>query len=134
MALWGAPLRIQDHAKKAVLTACEMVRRLPELNRELEAEGYQPVRIGIGINTGYAILGNIGSERKLDYTVIGDTVNLASRLEGLTKNYSCDILISEFTYKEIQGEVPCVLVDEVKVKGKEIPVKVYKVEHEKAAI
>jgi adenylate cyclase len=134
MALWGAPLRVEDHARKAVLAACEMVHRLPELNRELEAEGYQPLHIGIGINTGEAILGNIGSERKLDYTVIGDTVNLASRVEGLTKQYACDILITEFTYEELGGEVPCLPIDEVKVKGKDIPVKIFKVEHRQAGI
>lgn len=127
MAFWGAPIKTEDHAVKAVTAAAEMVQKLPEINAELVRRGFASIRIGIGINTGYAILGNIGSEKKLDYTVIGDTVNLASRVESLTKNYACDILITEYTYSELGGAVPCRLVDTVKVKGKEIPVKIYEV-------
>jgi adenylate cyclase len=127
MALWGAPLRTENHAKKAVLAASEMVQKLPEINKVIEEMGLSPIRIGIGIHTGEAILGNIGSEKKLDYTVIGDTVNLASRLEGLTKTYSCDILVSEATYESIKGTVECSYVDKVKVKGKDIAVDIYKV-------
>jgi adenylate cyclase len=127
MALWGAPLRTEDHAENAVRAASEMVQRLPEINKVLGEMGLSPIRIGIGIHTGEAILGNIGSERKLDYTVIGDTVNLASRLEGLTKTYSCDILVSGATYERIKGAIECSHVDTVKVKGKDIAVDVYKV-------
>ena len=128
MALWGAPLTTENHAEQAVRAALRMVEDLPALNRELGAEGYPEVKLGIGINTGYAILGNIGSERKLDYTVIGDTVNLSSRIEGLTKQYACDILISEATYQDVKDLFKCTFVDTVKVKGKEEAVKVYKVE------
>lgn len=128
MALWGAPLIIEGHAEKAVRSALKLLDDLPSLNKELMAEGFPELRVGIGIHTGYAVLGNIGSERKLDYTVIGDTVNLSSRLEGLTKQYSCDILISEATYDEVQDLFTCTFVDTVKVKGKEEAVKVYKVE------
>jgi adenylate cyclase len=128
MALWGAPLKTVDHAEKAVRAACEMIGRLEGLNRSLLEQGYPPIRIGIGIHSGEAILGNIGSERKLDYTVIGDTVNLASRIEGLTKDYSCDILISEATNNLIGKGFRCSRVDTVKVKGKEVPVNVYRIE------
>lgn len=127
MALWGAPLRTEDHAENAVRAASEMVRKLPEINKTLGGMGYPPIHIGIGINSGEVILGNIGSERKLDYTVIGDTVNLASRLEGLTKTYSCDILISGATYSRIRESIECTYVDKVKVKGKDKPVDIYKV-------
>lgn len=130
MAIWGAPVRTQDHPQQAIRTALRMVERMPQINEHLAALGYPEVRVGIGINTGYAVQGNIGSERKLDYTVIGDTVNLASRLEGLTKNYACDILVSEFTYEHIKDQFICIYADEVKVKGKDKAVKVYKVEGE----
>lgn len=125
MALWGAPIKTADHASKAVRAALEMRERLKEVNRTLGEKGFPPVRIGIGINTGEAVLGNIGSERKLDYTVIGDTVNLASRLEALTKEYGCDILISESTATEI--DVPTGFVAEVKIRGKEKPVRIFSV-------
>jgi adenylate cyclase len=128
MAVWGAPLRTGDHAVKAVRAACEMLGRLADINAALGAEGYPPVRIGIGINSGEAIIGNIGSERKLDYTAIGDAVNLASRLEALTKQYGCDILISESTFNLLSEEFACKFVDRVKVRGKETPACVYKVE------
>jgi adenylate cyclase len=128
MALWGAPLRTEKHPEKALRAALEMRKRLPELNRRLNVEGFPEVKIGVGIHTGDAILGNIGSEKKLDYTVIGDTVNLSSRLEGLTKQYTCDILISEATYIRVSDLFRCEFVDSVKVKGKEQAVKVYKVD------
>lgn len=127
MAFWGAPVKTGDHAQRAVRAAREMIGRLPEINETLGVRGYPPVRIGIGISTGEAILGNIGSEKKLDYTVIGDTVNLASRIEALTKDYSSDILITEHTYNELQGDLGCKFIDTVKVKGKEVSVKIYNV-------
>lgn len=128
MALWGAPLITENHAEQAVRSALDMLAELPSLNKALMAEGYPEIKIGIGVHTGYAVLGNIGSERKLDYTVIGDTVNLSSRLEGLTKQYACDILISESTYLEVKDIFQCTYADTVKVKGKEAAVRIYKVE------
>jgi len=128
MALWGAPLITKNHPEQAVRAALHLMDTLPALNLQLQAEGYPEVKVGIGIHTGHAILGNIGSERKLDYTVIGDTVNLSSRLEGLTKQYACDILISEATYLEVKDIFRCTFADTVKVKGKEEAVKVYMVE------
>jgi adenylate cyclase len=127
MALWGAPLRTQTHPEQAVRAALKMRETLPALNTKLGSEGYPEIKIGVGIHTGYAILGNIGSERKLDFTVIGDTVNLASRLEGLTKQYSCDILISETTLEHVKDLFECQYIDEVRVKGKEQPVRIFKV-------
>lgn len=127
MAFWGAPIRVGDHGVRAVTAALEMTKNLENLNKEFAAEGLPELRIGLGLHTGEVVLGNIGSEKKLDYTVIGDNVNLTSRLEGLTKGYECDILISETTYNEIRGEFPCRIVDHVRVKGKKRPIKIYSV-------
>lgn len=125
MAFWGAPVRVNDHGKRAVTSAIEMIRQLELFNESVKARGLQPLAIGVGINTGEVILGNIGSEKKLDYTVIGDNVNLASRMEGLTKEYGCPILITESTYEEVRGEIPCRVVDMVRVKGKKKGIKIF---------
>jgi adenylate cyclase len=125
MAFWGAPIREEAHAIKGVRAAMEMHSRLAEVNQWLTSKGYTTIDIGVGLNTGAVILGNIGSSRKLDYTIIGDNVNLASRLEGLTKPYGCPIIISEYTYDQLKGEIPCYLVDLVRVKGKQHPIKIY---------
>ena len=88
MAFWGAPVKTADHAEQAVLAAVEMLEGLKEVNKTLKERGFdQEVKIGIGINTGVATIGNIGSEQKKNYTVVGDTVNLSSRLESITKEY-----------------------------------------------
>lgn len=125
MAFWGAPIKVDDHGIRAVETALEMIRRLDELNRENEAKGLSRFFIGIGINTGDVILGNIGSERKLDYTAIGDNVNLASRTEGLTKEYGRPILITEATFHEVKDAIVCRVVDVVRVKGKKKGIRIY---------
>lgn len=126
MAFWGAPIKTADHAIKAVTAAMEMAQRLGRVNEVLRAKSLPPISIGIGLNTGDVILGNIGSERKLDYTVIGDNVNLASRMEGLTSKYGCAVLISESTYKEIASVIPCAMVDIVRVKGKHTSIGIYR--------
>jgi len=127
MALWGAPLRTDRHPELAIRAALRVLETLPVLNKKLGSEGYPEIKIGVGVHTGNAILGNIGSDKKLDYTVIGDTVNLASRLEGLTKQYACDILISEATHDRVKDMFECEYVDDVKVKGKERSVRIFKV-------
>ena len=125
MAFWGAPLRIEDHALKATRAALAMQERLIDVNKWLNEKNLPPLSIGIGLHTGEVILGNIGSEHKLDYTIIGDNVNLGSRTEGLTKTYGCTLLVTEPTYTDLKGTVPCRLVDLVRVKGKTQPVRVY---------
>ena len=125
MAFWGAPVRVSDHGRRAAETAIDLIRQLEVFNEGLKAKGISPLSIGIGINTGDVILGNIGSEKKLDYTVIGDNVNLASRMEGLTKEYHYPILITETTYEEVKDVIPCRYVDQVRVKGKTKEIKVY---------
>ena len=125
MAFWGAPIRTETHAKDATLASLEMLERLKEVKIWLKEKKYPSLSIGIGLHTGDVILGNIGSEQKLDYTIIGDNVNLASRVEGLTKNYGCEILLTESTYNALAGFIPCRKVDLVRVKGKNKPIGIY---------
>jgi adenylate cyclase len=129
MAFWGAPVRTSDHAERAVLAAQEMIAALKEVNEALKERGFQhEIRIGVGINTGEATIGNIGSEKKKNYTIVGDTVNLASRLESITKEYQTPLLFSEYTYEKIKSIIACKLMGNVKVKGREQPVTIYTVE------
>jgi adenylate cyclase len=125
MAFWGAPVRNSDHALLAVRTAVDMRSELKRLNQEWEVAGISPLAIGIGINTGEVIVGNIGSEQRLDYTVIGDQVNLSSRLEGLTKQYHLEIILGPKTEERIRDHWITRPVDQVKVKGKQIPVRIH---------
>jgi len=125
MALWGAPLDDAEHAANATLAALEMIRVLDELRPHWVKQGYPPLHIGIGINSGEMHVGNMGSSTRFDYTVIGDNVNLASRLEGLTKAYGASIIIAEST-RQLLGDRFCVcLLDRVRVKGKTLPVAIY---------
>ena len=124
MAFFGAPKADPDHAKTACLAALSMHEELKRLNEELEREGARTMTIGIGINTGDVVVGNIGSERRMDYTVIGDHVNLASRLEGLNKDFGTEIIISEFTAKGAGG-LNLKDLGEVTIRGKEKPVRIF---------
>jgi adenylate cyclase len=117
MAIYGAPLANENHADAAVRTGIAMRNALVELNCTLEKEGIAPLSIGIGINTGTVVAGNMGSEQRLNYSVIGDAVNLASRLESLTKIYGIDLIVSENT-KEQSSSFSYQEIDTVKVKGK----------------
>jgi class 3 adenylate cyclase/HAMP domain-containing protein len=125
MAFWGAPVKHDDDALQSVLSGLDMIDALANFNARQREIGKPEFHIGIGINYGVVTVGNIGSERKMDYTVIGDMVNLASRMEGLTKTYREEILISETIYAEIQGRLPARLLDTVAVKGKTKGVKIY---------
>jgi len=125
MAVFGAPLKHEDDAERAVRAALDMRRALRAYNRELLARGIPPIETGIGITMGEAISGNIGSEQRMDYTVIGDTVNIASRLEGLTKSYEHKILINEPVYLEVKEKIPCVDLGLAQVKGKEGSVHIF---------
>jgi adenylate cyclase len=127
VAFWGAPVRIHDHHYKAVLAALQMKGAMKTFNQEAKGKSLPQLRIGIGIHTGEVILGNIGSTRKLDYTVIGDSVNLASRIEGLTKAYDSPIIISQDTYEHVQDDISCRIVDFVKVKGRDNSIMIYEV-------
>ena len=124
MAFWGAPLHDEQHAKHALLAAMDMIAGLNALQDQFKAKGWPPIKIGVGLNTGEMIVGNMGSEFRLAYTVMGDAVNLGARLEGLTKEYGVQIIVSEFT----RAAVPDFLfreLDCVRVKGKDKPVGIY---------
>lgn len=120
MALFGAPLNHADNADRAILAALDMLQALENLNREFERQGLPPLDIGIGINTGRVVAGNMGSHNRLNYTVIGDEVNLASRLESLTKEktYATKIIISGATLRAAHGVYQTRHLGEVTVKGK----------------
>jgi PAS domain S-box-containing protein len=125
MAVFGSPLPLEDHAWKSLQTAIEMRHRLAEFNKRRKAENKQEIKIGIGINSGSVISGNIGSSKRMEFTAIGDGVNLSSRLEGTSKQYGCDIVISENTYEECKDKVIVRELDRIRVKGKNEPVSIY---------
>ena len=128
MAFWGAPLECEDHAQRAMLTAKDMLGLLDELNAQLDEDGLPNLHVGVGINTGPCVVGNMGSEARFDYSVLGDAVNTASRLEGQTRNYDDWILIGENTANTERAWVR--YVDAISVKGKSEPLHVYTLKDE----
>ena len=124
MAFWGAPIHDKDHARHAMETGISMLERLNAIQDDFKARGWPEIRIGVGLNSGMMSVGDMGSQFRRAYTVIGDSVNLGSRLEGLTKNYGVEIIVGEatrvllkdYTYREL---------DVVRVKGKDEPVAIY---------
>jgi adenylate cyclase len=125
MAFWGAPDPHADHALAACTAAVRNQQLLRQLREKWRGEGKPPFSARIGINTGEVVVGNIGSAARMNYTVIGDAVNLASRLEGLNKFYGTEILISESTYEEAREGIVARPLDWVSVKGKTEAVLVY---------
>ena len=123
MAFWGAPMECEDHAQQAMLASKDMLMLLDDLNRQLDEEGLPHLNVGVGINTGPCVVGNMGSEARFDYSVLGDAVNTASRLEGQTRNYDDWILIGENTAAIEPDWVQ--YVDAIRVKGKSEPLNVY---------
>lgn len=133
MAVFGIPVYKSDHSIKACLTAIDMIEDMKKLNAEFEAKGFPKFNIGIGINTGPMIVGNIGSKNRFNYTVIGDSVNLASRIEGLNKEFGTNIIISESTYNEVKDFLVCRELGPVKGKGKGEKVRIYELVGKKGA-
>jgi adenylate cyclase len=125
MAFWGAPLPQKDHALRTCYAALDMQKRLAELRPKWKKEGKPELAARCGVNTGIVIVGNMGGKDRFDYTVIGDSVNLASRLEGANKQYQSQIMISDFTFSHVKGKVVTRELDLIQVKGKTEPVKVY---------
>lgn len=131
MAFWNAPLDDKDHERHACEAALDMLRRVRELNQEREleakAEGvpFLPLNIGIGVNTGHCVVGNMGSDLRFDYSVLGDAVNLASRLEGRSKSYGTPIIVGSKTAARLNGEFAAIEIDLITVKGKSEPEYIY---------
>lgn len=127
MAIFGAPTEDPFQEEHAIRAALEMQSELELLSKKLEQEGHPPLRIGIGINSGNAIVGNIGSETRMEYTAVGDTVNVASRIESLTKETGSDVLISESTYDAVRHAVEAKEMGSLSIKGRVHPVVCYAV-------
>ena len=131
MAFWNAPLDCPNHAEMAVKTSIECAVETDKIKAEFKAKGLPDINIGSGVNTGTCIVGNMGSEMRLDYSVIGDAVNLAARLEATTRNYKDEngkvtpVLYSSFTQEKLEN-IKSIEVDKIKVKGKEELITIYK--------
>ncbi len=125
MAIFNAPHRLDDHAHRACRVAIEMRGKISELGRECQRQGCPSLNMGVGINTGEAVVGNMGTELRFDYTAIGDTVNLASRLEGMNRLYGTGIIVSQATFERTEDGFLFRELDLVRVKGKKRPVRIY---------
>ena len=125
MAFWNAPLDEPQHAKMAVKTALQMMESLDEFNNEITKEGIPAFGMGLGINTGTVVVGNMGSSQRFDYTCLGDSVNLASRLEGQSKPYGVRMVLGSDTALQVKDEYPVVELDCIAVKGKKEGVRIY---------
>jgi adenylate cyclase len=125
MAFWGAPLDDDEHGLHGVRAAIKMQEVIRHMQPEFHALGIDEIALRIGINSGPAIVGNMGSDLRFDYTAMGDSVNLAARLEGVNKAYGSDILLSQSTALLVNGRIPLRPVDRVRVKGKDVPVDIF---------
>jgi class 3 adenylate cyclase len=125
MALYNAPYEDPEHALNAIRTALEFQERAIPFSARWQAKLGVTIRCGVGINSGEAVVGSLGSRQRNEYTAVGDTVNLAARLESVTKDYGVPIIISEYTYEHVKGQFPTSELDTVTVKGKSQPVKIY---------
>jgi adenylate cyclase len=131
MAFWNAPLDDPLHEVHACAAALDMLHKIDELNHEREAEALEdgvpflPMKIGLGINTGTCVVGNMGSDLRFDYSVLGDPVNLASRLEGRTKTYGVPIILGARTAEKVNGNFAALQIDLITVKGKTEPESIY---------
>jgi len=127
MAFWGAPIENSNHAENAVYSAILMKDRMKDFYERWETELGYKIKMRIGINSGIMLVGNMGGRKKFDYTVMGDNVNLASRLEAINKIYGTDLIISEHTFEKVKEKFICRELDYIIVKGKTKPVKIYEV-------
>ncbi len=134
IAFWGAPITRSDHALLACRASLEMQHTLVEMRKKWREENRDELTVRIGLNTGRMVVGNMGSSNRMDYTIMGDAVNLASRLEGVNKVYGTNIMVSQFTYEDIKGELECRELDLIRVVGKAEPVAIYEVLGEKGAL
>jgi adenylate cyclase len=127
MAFWGAPVPVEDHADRACRAALDMLQRLDAVNARRKEEGQEPFRIGVAVHSGQAVVGNVGHERRLDYTAIGDTVNTTARLEASTKDLGAVLLVSRDTVDSVSAELRdrAMRVGDVQMKGKARPVEAW---------
>ena len=126
MAVFGAPVPHPDDPLNAVKAALDMRARLEKLNDGFRERGLPELRTGIGLHSGQVVAGNMGHAERMEYTVIGDAVNLASRLEGMTKELKCDVLLSEDLFKQVERYVDVEPLQKIKVKGRDQEVMVYR--------
>jgi adenylate cyclase len=131
MAFWNAPIEDPDHEQHAVQAAIDMQEELSKLNVQLAEEELPTIAIGIGINTGEALVGNMGSDQRFDYSVIGDAVNVAARLESSSKTLGKTVVVGDRTYKAAKYDYNFDYIDSITVKGKSEPVKVYTINNTK---
>jgi adenylate cyclase len=125
IAFFGAPITLEDHASRTCLAAIDMQKRLAELRKGWKKEGKHELFMRIGINTGQMVVGNMGSTIRMDYTMMGDSVNLAARLEGVNKQYQTSTLLSEFTYELAKNDIEARELDSIRVVGKKEPIRIY---------
>jgi adenylate cyclase len=125
MAVFGSVMQSKDDANNAVLVGNRMITALHELNLRRATRGGESIRIGVGISTGNVVAGNIGSLKRMEYTVIGDRVNLAERLEGANKYYGTSILICDATHAAVKDHEPVREIDLIRVRGRDMPVAIY---------
>ena len=131
MAFWNAPLDVPNHAKDGCISAIKMVEAMAPLNERLRLEAIEegrkhlPLKVGLGLNSGEAVVGNMGTAQRMDYSVLGDTVNTAARLEGQSKTYGVDIVIGPNTYDQIHEDFATIPLDNIQVKGKTVGLLVY---------
>jgi adenylate cyclase len=127
MAIFGEPIQDINHAQNAVRCGDEMIKKVNQLQDKWLEEGKPKMEIGVGINTGEVFVGNIGSEKRLEYTVIGDTVNIASRIENYNKVYKTNFLISSSTYSCVSALADVIKISEVTIRGKSQKMDIYEV-------
>jgi len=126
MAVFGAPVPAPDDPLHAVMAALEMRTRLKKINVDFKARGLPEIRSGIGLHSGQVVAGNMGHAERMEYTVIGDAVNLASRLESMTKELKCDVILSEDLFRQVEAFVNAEPLHKIKVKGRDQEVMVYR--------
>ncbi len=134
IAFYGAPIEYPDHALKACIAALDMNKRVAEMREAWRAQGKPDLYVRMGINTGSMVVGNMGSKMRMDYTIMGDSVNLASRLEGVNKVYGTAIMISQYTYQDVKDDLEIRELDMIRVVGKNEPITIYEVLAEKGGL
>ena len=125
IAFFGAPIDYKDHARRACMVSIEMQKKLTELRKQWKQDGNHELFVRIGLNTGPMVVGNMGSKSRMDYTMMGDSVNLAARLEGVNKEYKTYTMISEFTFEQTKDFIEVRELDIIRVVGKSEPVTIY---------